>query len=296
MPLDYDMPLYRPPSEGPNVIVQATLGCSFNACTFCSMYKTKQYRARPFADVAADIAAAARERPEAARVFLADGDALTLPTEDLHRILDALHAAFPHLARVSAYATPMNLNEKSADELRSLRDRKLSLVYLGIESGSDAILKRIAKGATQARMLSAIENAHAGGLKISATVILGLGGRRLWTDHVDETAALVNAAPTAYLSTLQLGLDSTVVKAFVERWGRAGVPFEWQDDDGVLAEQERLIAALDPPRPVVFRSNHASNALALAGTLPKEKDELLALIAYARAGAPLLRPRHLRGL
>jgi hypothetical protein len=296
MMLAYDMPLWRPPSEGDNLIIQATIGCSFNGCTFCSMYKTKDYRARPLDAVFADIDRAARVWPEAHRVFLADGDALTLPTGDLLRILDRLGAAFPALQRVTAYATPINLNHKTVEELRTLKDNRLSLVYLGIESGSDAILKRIRKGATQKTMISALERAQAAGLKVSATVVLGLGGRGLWQEHIDGTAEVVNRVPPTYLSTLQLHLEDNVVDDFMSRFSRYGKPFRWQDDEEILAEQERLLAALDPPKPVIFRSNHASNCLPLAGNLPRDRDRLLATVAAARAGAAPVRPWFMRSL
>ncbi len=296
MMLAYDMPLWRPPSEGNNLIIQATIGCSFNGCSFCSMYKTKDYRARPLEDVFADMDAAARMWPDAHRVFLADGDALALPTDALLRILERLAATFPALRRVTSYATPINLNHKSVDELRALKDNRLTQVYFGVESGSDEILKRIRKGATQKTMISALENARAAGLKVSATVILGLGGRGLWREHIDGTAELINAAPPTYLSTLQLYLDDSVVDDFMTRFARYGDPFKWQDDDGVLAEQERLLAGLDPASPVIFRSNHASNCLALAGNLPRDRDRMMAIVAAARAGAAPIRPRSMRQL
>jgi hypothetical protein len=278
------------------LIIQATIGCSFNGCTFCSMYKTKDYRARPLDAVFADIDRAARVWPEAHRVFLADGDALTLPTADLLRILDRLGAAFPALQRVTGYATPINLNHKTVEELRTLKDNRLSLVYLGIESGSDAILKRIRKGATQKTMISALERAQAAGLKVSATVVLGLGGRGLWQEHIDGTAEVVNRVPPTYLSTLQLHLEDNVVDDFMSRFSRYGKPFQWQDDEEILAEQERLLTALDPPKPVIFRSNHASNCLPLAGNLPRDRDRLLAIVAAARAGAAPVRPWFMRSL
>ena len=296
MMLAYDMPLWRPPSEGDNLIIQATIGCSFNGCTFCSMYKTKEYRARSLDAVFADIDKAARVWPDAHRVFLADGDALTLPTDDLLRILGKLAATFPALQRVTCYATPINLNHKTIEELSTLKDNRLTLVYLGIESGSDAILKRIRKGATQKTMVSALERAQAAGLRVSATVVLGLGGRELWREHVDGTAEVVNQAPPTYLSTLQLNLEETVVDDYMGRFARYGEPFQWQDDDGILAEQERLLAALQPPKPVIFRSNHASNCLPLAGNLPRDRDRLLATVAASRAGAAPIRPRFMRSL
>ncbi len=293
MPILYDMPLYRPPSEGNNLIVQATIGCSFNHCTFCSMYFTKAYRARPLDEVFADIDAGARDWPQAHRVFLADGDALCLPTAHLIEILDHLAARLPNLARVSAYATPKNLNEKGIDEMVALRERKLSLVYLGIESGATSALKRVRKGASQDSIAKALDRARDAGLKVSATVILGLGGRDGWEAHIAGTAELVNREPPAYLSTLQLDLEPAVYARFMEAQGPG---FAFQDDAGILAEQERLLGLLDPPRPVIFRSNHASNCLPLAGTLPKDRDALLAIVAAARAGAQPLRPRWIRGL
>ncbi|MBI4970108.1 MAG: radical SAM protein [Rhodospirillales bacterium] len=291
--LEYDFPLWRPPSEGENLILQASLGCSFNGCTFCSMYKTKRFAAKPLERLFAEIDQAARDWPDAHRVFLADGDALVLPTDHLLRILERLALRLPNLARVAVYATPVNLWRKSEAELAALKAHKLSLIYLGIESGSGDILRRIRKGTTPQSMAGAIARGRAAGLKISATVILGLGGRRRWQDHIDETAGLINQAPPHYLSTLQLRLAPEVQARFQEKFGE---PFEPQDDAGMLAEQARLIAALDPPRPIIFRSNHASNALPLAGTLPKDRPHLLAQLGAAGRGEIRLRPRIVRGL
>ena len=160
--LNYDMPLYRPPSEGNNLIIQATLGCNFNQCSFCSMYKTKSYQARPLADVFKDIEQAASVWPEAARVFLADGDALSLPMENLRPILEKLAQTFPHLNRVSAYATPGDLLKKTPEELQELKGLKLSLLYVGIESGAPKILKKITNGASQKGIVQALQKARPG--------------------------------------------------------------------------------------------------------------------------------------
>ncbi len=289
----YDMPLYRPPSEANNLIIQATLGCSFNKCTFCSMYKTKEFTVRPLQEVFSDIERAARVRPDAHRVFLADGDALVLPTDHLIRILEKLAQAFPDLARVSCYALPANLLKKTTGELRALKERKLSLVYYGIETGSADILKRIRKGAGPQAMIEGLSKAKEAGVKSSCTVILGLGGTHRWQEHIDRTADLLNAVAPEYVSTLQLMLDGTSFEEFLERYGE---PFEFQDDEGILREQERLISRLDPKSPIIFRSNHASNALPLAGTLPKDRLRLLAAIAAARKGELALRPTWSRSL
>lgn len=292
----YDMPLYRPPSEGHNLIIQATLGCSFNACSFCSMYKTKDYSAKSLEDVFADIDDAARDWPDATRVFLADGDALVLPSDHLERILDKLIDSFPDLQRVTCYATPQNLTKKTTDELVRLRDKRLTMVYLGIESGADDMLKRIRKG-TAKRMEEAQLAADAAGIKVSATVILGLGGKAFWREHIEGTAALINRAPPKFLSTLQLYLEPGVEERFYEAYEKVdGTKFDWQDDAGVLQELEYLLELLDPPKAVIFRSNHASNALPLAGNLPKDGARLLDQVRAARVGAAGLRPHYLRGL
>ncbi len=293
MNLIYDAPLFRPPSEGSNLIIQATLGCSFNQCSFCAMYRSKQYVERPIDDVLADIRQAAADWPDAQRVFLADGDALALPTEQLLAILRALTAALPRLTRVSCYATPGNIQRKSLEELALLREHKLNLLYFGVESGSDLILKKITKGATQRRMAEVLHKAHASSMKISATVILGLGGNTHSNEHIDGTIALLNEAPVTYLSTLQLYLDPSIVEEFQHKFGE---PFEMPDDLAILKEQERLISGLNPPQPVIFRSNHASNALALAGNLPKDKERLLLQLGEATAGQRPLRPSYMRGL
>ena len=293
MPLQYHMPLYRPPSEADNLIIQVTLGCSFNQCSFCSMYRDKQYSQRPVEAVLADITRAARSWPDARRVFLADGDALSLPTEQLVVILDVLHTALPKLSRVSCYATPANLLGKSAEELILLKERGLDLLYLGIESGSNMILKKITKGASQKGIAKAMFKAHEAGLKVSATVILGLGGKSHWQEHIDGTIALLNAAPLTYLSTLQLYLEADIEAEFQRKFGET---FEMQDDHSILLEQQRLIGGLNPPKPLIFRSNHASNALALAGNLPRDRNKLLAQLQRALDGDAPLRPWYLRGM
>jgi len=259
------------------------------------MYKTKSFVARPLEDVFADIDAFAADWPDARRVFIADGDALVLPTDDLKRILDKLSASFPALQRVSCYGTPYNFIKKSPRELIDLKDRKLTLVYVGIESGAPEILKRITKGAAPRTILAALEKAAGVGIKVSATVILGLGGRGLWREHIDGTADLINKTPPTYLSTLQLGLEEGVSERFMQRFERFGDTFDWQTDTGILDELERLVERLDPPKPVIFRSNHASNALALAGNFPKDKDRLLAQIAAAKSDEGSLRPAWVRG-
>lgn len=291
--LNYDMPLYRPPSEGNNLIIQATLGCHFNQCSFCSMYKQKRFTVRPLEAVFGEIDRAARTWPEAQRIFLADGDALTLPTPHLLAILDKLARAFPRLSRVSCYANPSDILRKQEGELEQLRQRKLNLLYVGIESGSGVILKKITKGASPRSIRVALEKAYNGRLKVSATVILGLGGQTYAEEHIQGTIELLGDAPITYLSTLQLFLETDARERFLKKFGEPFIP---QDDQAILREQRQLVAGIDPPQPIIFRSNHVSNALALAGNLPRDRERLLARIDHALAHGERLRPRQLRGL
>ena len=292
MLIDYDMPLWRPPSEANSFILQATLGCSFNHCSFCSMYRTKPFAIRPLEQVHTEIRAMARAYPGVRRVFLADGDALAAPTDHLLAILAALRAAFPRLERASSYALPANLLKKSVEELTQLRESGLTLLYYGIETGSADLLKRITKGATPEAMITGLTKAKQAGLQVSATVILGLGGQTYWREHIDATADLVNQVELDYLSTLQLMIDPSIHDEFHRKFRE---PFQPQDDHALLAEQIRLIERLNPPAPLVFRSNHASNALALAGELPRDRERLLAQLQVALAGGVRLRPEWLRG-
>ena len=246
------------------------------------------------ADIFADIEDAARDWPQAHRVFLADGDALGLGFAELKQILLKLAETFPDLQRVSAYATPVNLLRKSAQELEQLRGLRLSLVYVGIESGSPEILKRVTKGASPASIEKALAKARAADIKVSATVILGLGGRTLWREHIEGTVELINKTAPTYLSTLLLGLEETQGPRFMQRFERLGGAFEWQDETGTLRELNQLVSGLEPVRPVIFRSNHASNSLALAGNLPKDKSRLLSEIASALSGETKLRSRYIR--
>ena len=291
MPIQYDMPVYRPPSEADSFILQVTLGCSFNRCSFCSMYRTKHFAIRPLEQVLAEIQAVARVAAGTRRVFLADGDALAAPIEHLLMILTALRAAFPRLERVSSYALPANLLKKSTTELIQLRESGLTLLYYGIETGSADLLKRITKGATPEAMATGLMKAKQAGLRISATVILGLGGQAYWQEHIDATADLVNRVTLDCLSTLQLMLDPMIDSEFHRKFRES---FQEQDDRALLLEQARLIERLNPPTPLVFRSNHASNALALAGELPLDRERLLAQLERAQAGKIQLRPDWLR--
>ncbi len=290
--INYNFPLYRPPAEANSIILQATYGCSHNNCTFCSMYKTKKYGIRDIRTLFSEIDHLAKAYPDTKRVFLADGDALSLPTEYLLEVLDYLQNSFKQLRRISLYATAQNILQKSEKELRTLYENKLSLIYFGVETGDEILLQKIHKGVNASEIVTALNRAHEAKLKTSVTVILGLGGLEHTATHIENTAKLINRTKVTYLSTLQLGLDEQIKGWFLKQFEN----FHPLSDLEVLDEQRRLVSMLKPTNQVIFRSNHASNALHLAGTLPKDRDKLLLQIEKTlKRGEPALVPQHLRG-
>lgn len=294
--MNYSYPLYRPPSEANSLIFQVTEGCSFNRCSFCSMYRDKAFSEKPLKRVLNEITSASHCYPETQRVFLADGDALYRDTDTLLTILVALHDSFPHLTRVSSYALPNNLLTKTSDELTSLRNAGLTLLYYGIETGSAKLLKCITKGATPNKMKEGLKKALDSDMEVSATVILGLGGQHYWQEHIEQTAQLVNELKLTYLSTLQLTLDDGIADEYVQKFQRQDRQFTPQSDNDLLQEQRLLISLLSPQESLTFRSNHASNALPLKGVLPNDKAMLLTQLDSAVHGEVGLIPPWLRGL
>lgn len=290
--LNYSYPLYRPPAEANNIIIQATYGCSHNSCTFCSMYKSKKYELRAIEELYKEIDTLAKAYPDAHKVFLADGDALSLPTDYLLELLRYLKQAFSRLKRVSVYAAAQNVLEKSEEELRLLCENGLSLIYYGIETGNDTLLKKINKGVSSSQIIESLNKASKARIKISATVILGIGGETYTHEHIKDTAAIINNTTVNYLSTLQLGLDDAVK----EKFHRDFDGFNMLNDYQLLDEQKRFLELLSPSNKVIFRSNHASNALHLAGTLPKDNSRLIQELEEALAiGEDAMVPNMFRG-
>jgi coproporphyrinogen III oxidase-like Fe-S oxidoreductase len=256
------------------------------------MYKSKRYTVRPLSEVQREIEALAHAHPHANKVFLADGDALALPTQHIAELLRLLRNSFSRLSRVSLYATAQNFLEKSVEELKELRAGGLSLAYFGIETGNDELLEKIDKGVNAAQMIEALHRAHTAGIKISSTVILGIGGLEYTHEHIQDTARLINAAPMTYLSTLQLGLEEGSKERFLKHFDT----FTPLNDLQILQEQRHLLSLMNPPQKIIFRSNHASNALHLAGTLPKDSEKLITQIEDAmRVGESAMVPRWMRG-
>jgi radical SAM superfamily enzyme YgiQ (UPF0313 family) len=287
----YEGTMYRPPSEADAYILQATIGCSWNHCTYCDMYRDKQFRVRPLAESLADIdAAASAFGPRVERLFVADGDALVLSMDDWRAILGRARERFPALRRVSCYAMARNVLEKSLASLRELRAAGLSLLYIGQESGDDETLQRIAKGGTADDHVRAAERAHAAGMAVSVIALLGIGMERA-AEHARATARLVTDMDPEFFSALTVTVVPGTPLAKLLARGRFAVP-------GVADLLRELRVMVDEARPhgAVFRTNHASNHLPLAGRLPHDRERIVRTIDAALAGQIPLRPHFLRGL
>lgn len=283
----------RPPSEANSYILQITYGCSHNKCTFCPTYLDKPFKIRPIKQVFEDIDTARKVMPETRRVFLADGNALVLTTKQLIPILDALDKAFPQLQRIGIYANAKDILAKTNQELMELCNKKLSIIYIGLESGSNKVLKRVNKGATAEEMIKAVIKAQEAGFKVSVIGLLGLAGIALWKEHATATGRAISAMSPRFFSLLTvMVVPGTVL-------------YEQQDQGGfilpapleMLKEMRVIIENTDVHSGCIFRTNHASNYLSLEGRLPKDKQRLLQIIDSALSqGESSLRPEYLRGL
>ena len=283
--------VYRPPSEARSLIVQVTYGCSHNTCAFCSMYKAKKFALRPMEEILEDFRMARQAYSKVGRIFLADGDALIRPAVDLERILEVIGELFPECERVTCYASPSSVHKRTPEELKRLRERNLTMVYMGLESGCDEVLKRMRKGHTAADIVAAGQKINAAGIDLSVTAISGLGGVELWREHAMDTAAALSAMKPAYIGLLTLMVEpGTPLYDWVEKG-----QFQLLDSHQVLEETALLVAQLDCEG-AVFRMNHASNYLTLKGTLNEDKQALLKRIHSAMSGRTDLRPEYFRAL
>lgn len=287
----YEGDIYRPPGEWKSYLLQTTIGCSNNTCTFCGMYLDKKFHIRPMADILEDIRMAKAYYGDVERVFLCDGDAIIMRTQELLTILEALHRAFPSLQRVTTYAGLRSTLAKTPEELRTLREAGLTRAYLGVETGCDALLKQVKKGVDAAQMLEAGVRLREAGMDLWVMVILGLAGtgepsRR----HMLDTAAMMNEMKPRHLSALTLTLDPGTELYQDYRAGR----FHPITPRESLLEAKLLLENLTVD-PLHFTCNHASNYLPLKGGLPEDRDRFLAMLDRALAGEQELRPEWSRG-
>ena len=288
----YEGTIYRPPGEWKSWLLQVSVGCPHNACTFCGMYKDKRYRVRPLEEIYEDIALAKAAYGDVNRVFLCDGDAAAMDTGELLAVLERLYETFPTLERVNAYAGPVSALAKSHEELRALREAGLVRLYLGVESGSDGVLRAVHKGVDAAGMLEAGRRLVSAGFDLWTMVLIGLAGPgEASRAHALDTAALINAMGPRHLSALTyLPERGTALGRAVERG-----EFRLLTAREALEETRLLLERLEVD-PLHFTSDHASNYLPLKGGLPGDRARLLSLLDQALAGARGVRAEQWRGL
>ena len=283
--------VYRPPSEAYSLIVQVTYGCSHNTCAFCSMYKEKRFALRPLDEVLEDFHIARQTYRHVDKVFLADGDALVRKASELYTILDTIRELFPECQRVTSYASPASIRIRTDEELQTLRAKGLTMVYMGLESGCDEVLKLMHKGHMSDEIVAMGQKVRRNGIALSVTAITGLGGPELLERHAIETAKAFNAMNPEYIGMLTLMVEPGTP---LYDWVRDG-EFQLLTQPQVLRETRLLVENLDSPGSV-FRMNHASNYLVLKGTLNQDKEAMLHTIDAAEHDLSRLRPEEWRGL
>ena len=283
--------VYRPPSEARSLIVQVTYGCSHNTCAFCSMYKEKRFSLRPLDEVLEDFHMARQVYPYVDKIFLADGDALVRRAAELYTILDTIRELFPECQRVTSYASPASIRIRTDEELRTLREKGLTMVYMGLESGCDQVLELMNKGHKAAEIVEMGQKVRKNGMALSVTAITGLGGPELLESHAVETAKAFNAMNPEYIGMLTLMVEPETP---LYDWVHIG-KFQLLTQPQVLEETRLLVENLDSPGSV-FRMNHASNYLVLKGTLNQDQEAMLRTIDAAEHDLSRLRPEAWRGL
>ena len=290
--MHYEGDIYRPPSEAYSLIIQVTVGCTHNDCTFCPSYKSKQFRLKPFDTILADLQEARKYYRSAQRIFLADGDAFCMSTDKLTHILRTIREVFPECERVGIYGRASQILSKSDEELDTLRQSGIGIIYIGAESGSDEVLRRVRKGETAQDIIKAVQKAESAGIKTSVTLISGLGGRELMVEHAVKTGEMITTMDASYVGFLTLLVEP---RAPIYAEVQSGA-FELLSPLEVMDELEMIFENTHCISDTVFRSNHASNWLMLKGTLPRDKDMLLAQVREAKVNAGALRPDWQRSL
>jgi len=288
----YEGDIFRPPSEAYSLIVQVTIGCTHNKCTFCSAFSEKHFRVRPFEDVKADFLEMRMYYRRVDRIFLADANAMCLSFDKLMRILNLIKELFPECQRVSAYSRAGDGLRKSPEELKALKEAGLGMVYIGAESGSPQILKMINKGEDRESLIAAVRKYEDAGILTSITFITGLGGKALTHEHAQMTASMINEMRASYVSLLTLMIRGSEPMYQDIQSGK----MQLLSLDEILDETKELIEGINLPddSPCVYRSNHASNFLVLKGDLPRDKERFLEEIEDAKNGYGRLRLNFMR--
>ena len=288
----YEGSIYRPPSEAYSLLIQVTIGCSHNTCTFCTMFKDKKFRVRPIEEVIEDLEMARRAYPVVEKIFLCDGDALCLSNEKLMRILTRISELFPECKRVSVYGTATDINRKSESELKELLDAGMEMIYMGAESGSQNVLDKIHKDVTVREQIDAVKKAESVGIKMSVTFISGLAGLEGWEDHAISTGKMITEMNASYASLLTLMLDpaAPIMKEINSGEMTLLTP------EQVVGETYLLLENAMPRKSCVFRSNHASNYISLRGNLPEDRQRMLVQLKVAMENTGLLKDERFRML
>ncbi len=292
--MDYVGNLFRPPSEGRSMIIQATVGCSHNQCTFCGAYKDKKFYIKDMALIKKDIDEASHYRNYFDKVFLADGDILIMPTAQIMEILAYIYKKCPWTERVGVYANTKAILKKSPDELKELHDAGIKIIYQGIESGNKDVLRHVKKGAFPHKMLEASQKVINSGIELSQTVLLGLGGMELSEAHAADTGKLLSEMSPHYASALTVML---LPYTQLGREAKAGT-FKLPSKFGILKELRLMIENMNMQRTCFFTSNHASNYLPIRAFLPRDKEQVLNLIdeVIKKGDEKILRPEYMRAL
>jgi radical SAM superfamily enzyme YgiQ (UPF0313 family) len=290
--MKYEGIIIRPPSEAESLILQITVGCSHNRCTFCPTYKAKRFRIKTFEEIKEDIDEAAQCGWAIERVFLADGDALIVPQPRLMEIMSYLKEKLPRLRRVGMYANAKGILKKTQDELRELKEAGLGIIYLGVESGDQVVLERVKKGTTYEKLLQAGRMVKEAGIKLSVTVLLGIGGRERSREHAVATGRILTEMDPNYVGALSVMIVPGTPLYEEQAQGRFVLPTPFE----MIEELRTMIAQTDMHG--LFFSNHASNYLALKVRMPKDKGDALRLIdeVLAKRDPALLRPDFIRAL
>ncbi len=289
--MHYEGNIIRPPSEANSILLQVTVGCSRNKCTFCGTYLEERFRIKPDSIIMDDIEFAAQHCRRQRRVFLCDGDALIIPQKRLLNILQTIKNRLPWVTRVGTYANAKSLNMKTLEELETLKSLGLGIVYMGLETGDDITLKKINKGAMSSQMIDMGKKAKQAGFKLSVTVLLGIAGRQRSHRHAQETGRVLSAIDPDYIGALSL-MPIPGTPLFKDLQAEK---FSLIEPDEMLAELRTMIAGTHLSSGL-FHANHASNYLPIRARLPKDKDATLKLIDQALAGNIALKPEYLRAL
>lgn len=288
----YEGDIFRPPSEAYSLLIQITIGCSHNKCTFCSMFKDKTFRVRDVEEVIEDLEMARAAYSRVEKIFLCDGDALCLSNSKLLIILKRIKELFPECKRVSVYGSAKDILRKTNEELKALKNAGIGLIYLGAESGSDKVLLEINKGATVKEQIEAVQKAEAAGIPTSVTFISGIAGKAGWRNHAIETGRMITKMNASYVSLLTLMLDERA--PIVERIQKGEL--ELLSPEEVLEETYLMLEHAHPTKSCVFRSNHASNYISLKGNLPEDRERMMLQLQRGMDNTSMLKDERFRML